>query len=245
MKLLVSVSSANEAREADQGSADIIDAKDPARGALGPVSPRVFSEIRGVVADDRLVTAALGEAGEVPDIEELARELVSRGAGLVKLGLAGLHDAASVETAIRRVVRSCSFPAHGGVVAVAYADAAPRWGTNRTSVLEAAARAGARGVLIDTANKGGAGLTTLWSPTELAEWVGTVHGYGMFAAVAGKLRVEDLAIGADAGADIAGVRGAACVGGRLGSVSRDRVRELELQVRRYDDRVAETGRKSA
>lgn len=245
MKLLVSVSSADEAREAVQGGADIIDAKDPARGALGPVTPHAFSAIRGVVGDDQLVSAALGDGGEVPDIEELARELVSRGAALVKLGLACLRDAASVETTIRRVVRSCSFPADGGVVAVAYADAVPRWSINRTSVVEVAASAGARGVLVDTADKGGAGLTTLWSPTELAEWVANVHGHGMFAAVAGKLRVEDLAVASDAGADIAGVRGAACVGGRLGSVSRERVRELELEVRRYDDRVCETGRKSA
>jgi uncharacterized protein (UPF0264 family) len=245
MKLLVSVASADEAREAVQGGAGIIDAKDPARGALGPVSPHAFSEIRAVVGDDRLVTAALGEAGETLDIEELACDLVGRGAALVKLGLAGLRDAESAETAIRHVVRSCSFPAYGGVVAVAYADAMPRWSVDRTRVVEVAARAGARGVLVDTADKAGSGLTTLWSPAELAEWVGSVHSHGMFAAVAGKLRVGDLAIASDAGADIVGVRGAACVGGRLGGVSRDRVRELELQVRGSDDRVGEAGRKSA
>jgi len=235
MKLLVSVSSALEAREAKPGGADIIDAKDPARGALGPVSPRVFSEIRGVVSSDCLVTAALGEACEVPDIAELACELVGRGAEIVKLGLAGVREAATVETIIRRVVRACSFPTSGGVVAGAYADAAAEWSVNGASLVELAAKAGARGVLIDTANKGGPGLTTLWSRIELAEWVGNVHAHGMFAAVAGKLRAEDLAVVGDTGADIAGVRGAACAGGRLGRVSSDRVRALVILSRQAKD----------
>ena len=38
-------------------------------------------------------------------------------------------------------------------------------------------------------------------------------------ALAGKLMTDDLAFVRDAGADIAGVRGAACEGGRIGRVS--------------------------
>ena len=39
MKLLVSVADAAEARAAIEGGADIIDAKDPTTGALGPCLP--------------------------------------------------------------------------------------------------------------------------------------------------------------------------------------------------------------
>jgi uncharacterized protein (UPF0264 family) len=38
MQLLVSVADAREARAARLGGADVIDAKDPSRGALGSVS---------------------------------------------------------------------------------------------------------------------------------------------------------------------------------------------------------------
>jgi uncharacterized protein (UPF0264 family) len=38
----------------------------------------------------------------------------------------------------------------------------------------------------------------------------------MVASVAGKLSLDDIDLVRDTGADIAGVRGAACVGGRLG-----------------------------
>ena len=48
----------------------------------------------------------------------------------------------------------------------------------------------------------------------------------MIAALAGKLRVTDLSFVRDCGADVAGVRGAACDDGRHGRVSADRVRLL-------------------
>jgi uncharacterized protein (UPF0264 family) len=53
-----------------------------------------------------------------------------------------------------------------------------------------------------------------------------VHGSGLFVALAGKLSADDLAFVRDAGADIAGVRGAACQGGRAGSILPDKVRLL-------------------
>jgi uncharacterized protein (UPF0264 family) len=45
----------------------------------------------------------------------------------------------------------------------------------------------------------------------------------LLVALAGKLTADDLAFVRDAGADIAGVRGAACDGGRTGRVSSDKV----------------------
>src|SRR6185369_16819132 len=70
--LLVSVSTAEEARDALEGGADIIDAKDPHAGALGPVTLDTLAAIHRVVGRTRLLTAALG------DIEE--------GSGLRALG---------------------------------------------------------------------------------------------------------------------------------------------------------------
>ena len=93
-------------------------------------------------------------------------------------------------------------------------------------LIELAATAGARGALVDTADKRGPGLTTLWSENELTSWIARAHERGLFAAVAGKLDARDLADVVDCGADIVGVRGAACVGGRNGRVSGDLVQRL-------------------
>jgi hypothetical protein len=224
MELLVSVSNGGEARAAVEGGADIIDAKDPFVGALGAVQPDVLSRIREAVHESRLVTAALGDAHD--GVEERARDFVGRGARLVKVGFAGVREARRVEITVVGLVRACaSVDQASGVVAVAYADDATG-SLDAVSLVSIAARGGARGVLVDTADKHGRGLLDLWSVAALESWVAEVHAHGLVAAVAGRLRLADLALLADAGADIAGVRGAACEGGRRGRVTVERVRAL-------------------
>jgi uncharacterized protein (UPF0264 family) len=110
-----------------------------------------------------------------------------------------------------------------GVVAVGYADADRVACLAAGVLIDVAVRAGATGVLLDTAEKAGPGLRELIAPAALARWVGAAHDAGLLVALAGKLTAEDLAFVRDAGADIAGVRGAACDGGRTGCVSTDRV----------------------
>jgi len=249
MRLLVSVRSADEAVAAAEGGADVIDAKEPARGALGAVSPDVLREIRAATPPARLVTAALGDAHDETAIGRLAFEYSASGAGLVKVGFAAIADVRRVERLIVACVRGCERgnPA-SGVVAVAYADAEHGTSIDATKLLAVAAHAGARGVLVDTADKEGAGLTTLWSRIELSAWVGRARGLKLIAAVAGKLGVDDLGRVRDAGADVAGVRSAACIGGRSGRVSADLVRGLRTasasrgDAQRRDERIARISR---
>src|SRR5579872_4969748 len=61
MKLLVSVADAADATAAMDGGADIIDAKDPSRGPLGPVAPEALAAIIASVGGRRPVSAALDE----------------------------------------------------------------------------------------------------------------------------------------------------------------------------------------
>ena len=84
------------------------------------------------------------------------------------------------------------------------------------AVVAVAVRAGARGVMLDTADKGGPGLLRLFEPAALAAWVREGHAAGLFVALAGRLAADDVGAVRDAGADVVGVRGAACVGGRAG-----------------------------
>jgi (5-formylfuran-3-yl)methyl phosphate synthase len=111
-------------------------------------------------------------------------------------------------------------------VAVAYADADYAASIRPTSLVGAAARAGAAGVLLDTADKRGPGLRDLVPPEALAAWVSEAHATGLLVALAGRLTASDVSYACDAGADIVGMRGAACEGGRAGLVSAERVRAL-------------------
>ena len=228
MRLLVSVVNHEEAAAALAGGADIIDAKDPARGPLGAVSIAVLRQISATVNDARPVTAALGDAADEGAVEREARAYAGAGATLVKVGLAGVAGVERATALLAATVRGAAAGSGGrcGVVAVAYADAHCVASPAPGVVTEAAARVGAAGVLLDTADKEGPRLRDLLSPGALAAWVAKAHEARLLVALAGKLRAEDFGFVRDAGADIAGVRGAACVGGRSGRVTADRVRGL-------------------
>jgi (5-formylfuran-3-yl)methyl phosphate synthase len=227
MRLLVSVASAEDARAAVEGGADIVDAKDPEAGALGAVTLARLREIRDAVAGARPLTAALGDAADAPAIERMARDFAETGVSLVKIGLLGAPHTGDAVKRVRAALRG----AHGsGVVVVAYADASSAEAPSPAAVVDIAMCAGARGVLIDTVHKHGPGLLGVMSVDALRRWTATARAVGLLAAVAGKLTGPDLDRVAASGADIAGVRGAACDGGRNGNVSSQLVRKLAIRL---------------
>ena len=239
MQLLVSVADSTEAAHAVAGGADLIDAKDPQSGALGAVSLPALREIHAAVAGRRVVTAALGDADDEEAVERAAFEYGGIGIGFVKVGFAGITSARRVEQLIAAAVRGASSIALNpcGVVAVAYADTGGATSVDPAALVNAAATAGATGVLLDTAHKDGPGLTRLLPRAALASWVETAHDAGLtVVALAGKVTAEDLTFLRDTGADIAGVRGAACEGGRSGRVVEARVRALSRSGATFDAR---------
>jgi (5-formylfuran-3-yl)methyl phosphate synthase len=199
MQLLVSVADAADARAAVEGGADIVDAKDPSQGPLGPVTAPTLAAIVAAVAGRRPVSAALGDLGD-------AAPAPVAGVAFVKSGF--------VRAARAPTIPGCA------VVLAAYADR--RW----NDVIASAEACGARGVLLDTSDKNGPGLFDLVGDDEIRHWVARAHAAGLTVALAGRLGAADLPRAAALGADIAGVRGAACDGGRGGRVSVAKVRAL-------------------
>ena len=227
MQLLVSVVNAREARTAQLGGADLIDAKDPQRGSLGAVTPRVLRSIYAVVHPHRPVSAALGDAVDEAAIERRARAAAAAGIAYVKVGFSGITSPARVRTLATAAAHGAG--AQGGgtrVVVVAYADSARAGSLPPRTLAGIAAGAGAGGVLLDTAFKAAGGLFELLAPGTVREWVDAAHAAGLTVGLAGGLAARDLATASAIGADLVGVRGAACDGGRTGCVSRSRVAGL-------------------
>ncbi|HEV2751193.1 MAG TPA: (5-formylfuran-3-yl)methyl phosphate synthase [Gemmatimonadales bacterium] len=220
MQLLVSVRGPGEARAALIGGADVIDAKDPRRGPLGAVSPYLLASIRRTVGSSRPVTAALGDAVTERAVAHGARTAARHGVAFVKVGFAGV---ASEARARRLAAAACRADAR--VVVVAYADWERVGSLPPQRLVPVAAEVGAAGVLIDTACKP-APLFALASRDVVGAWVAAAHEAGLFAALAGSLTDSDVATARELGADVMGVRGAACTGGRLGRVSPERVATL-------------------
>jgi len=225
MQLLVSVANAGEASAALDGGADVIDAKDPAAGALGAVSVLVLREIRAAVGDARPVTAALGDAEDETAVEADARAFAAAGAAFVKVGFAGVTGAAHATALGAAAVRGAA-TGGAGVILVAYADAEQVGSLAPAALVAVAAAVGARGVLLDTADKSGPGLLGWYAPDALAAWTREAHAAGLLVALAGKLNIENVATLRAVWPDVVGVRGAACDGGRTGRVSTERVRVL-------------------
>jgi (5-formylfuran-3-yl)methyl phosphate synthase len=215
MRLLVSVVDAAEARLAVAGGVDVVDVKNPAEGSLGAPAPGVLAAVRRALPAELPLSAALGDLPCLPGTAALAALGAARsGAAYVKLGLWGAataEDAVAVLRAAREAVEG-----DAAVVAVAYADAArvPSRPLAPRDLVAVARRAGLSGCLVDTAIKDGRGLLSSLGADALAELVADAHAAGLEIALAGELRAEDLPAVRATGADIAGVRSAACRDGR-------------------------------
>jgi uncharacterized protein (UPF0264 family) len=233
MRLLVSVKDAEEGALALAGGADVIDAKDPLVGALGPVTLERFREIRARVGGDRPVSAALGDAVNEAEMEWLANSFAVAGAAFVKIGFGGISSPARVSSLTAAAVSGAQGGGvdNTGVVAVAYVDAGREGGLPPQVIAGAARLGGAVGVLLDTSDKRGPGLCELFTLELLTSLVVESHQQGLFIALAGNLRKTDLPSLAKTGADIVGVRGAACIGGRAGTISAGMICELTDQLR--------------
>ena len=227
MRLLVSVVDAGEAGVAAAAGADIVDVKNPAEGSLGAPSPAVIAGVRAAVPAELPVSAAIGDMPDLPGTAALAAlGAASSGAAFVKVGLWGV----STEDAAVALLRAVRDAVPGAVVVAAgYADARRVAASPLTpELLPGVARAAGAGVcLLDTAVKDGRGLLAWLSPSALTELVDEAHAAGLEVALAGALRAEDLPVVRATGADIAGVRSAACGDGRRsGPLDAARVRAL-------------------
>jgi hypothetical protein len=225
MRLLISVVDAAEAVEAAVAGADIIDVKDPATGALGAAAPWSVREIRKAVPPELPVSAALGDGPFRPDAAAAdADALAKAGAVFVKLGLRDT-PADGALASFRPVAAALPRAVH--LIVAGFADHRRANSPHPLDLPALAQAAGAHGCLIDTAVKDGRGLFHWLDEAALRSFVALCRSRGLLSALAGSLAPGDLPLLAGIGADIVGVRGAACTGDRVrGRVSRERVAAL-------------------
>lgn len=230
MQLLVSVQSVEEARIARAGGADIIDAKQPARGALGPVTPVVLAGIRAALPAGVPVSAALGEVASVAEVRAVLAG-VPAGLAFVKLGFPRSADAAMVEALLREAVtRAELLPGAPSVMAVAFADRVSAGDLPLPAWAALVARSGAHGLLVDTASKGRGTLRDYVAADELRLLGAALGERGLLYALGGSLGAEDVPLARAAGADVLGVRGAVTTGARTAPIDGGRVAELAARV---------------
>ena len=202
-RLLASVTNETEALLCAHLAADIIDAKNPAAGALGALPhatvkairarvPRAYSGQRhhrrsDAMMSDATARAVVAMAAPAPTS--------SRSASARKSGAARTLEAPRASSSSARCCSSaCCSPIRASI---------------STSSGHARA-AGFAGLMLDTADKKRGALPDIVPTETLQAFVAATHGAGMFAGLAGSLRAEHVPILLNSHPDVLGFRGGLC-----------------------------------
>ena len=212
--MLASVTSCDEAEMCLGAGVDVIDCKDPANGALGALAYDLVAGICRCVDGRAPVSATIGDLPcRARDVLPAAAAMAETGCDIVKVGLL---PGGEPEDVIERL--GAEFAARGderrrvGLVAVMFADMGPV----DLRLIPLMRSAGFCGAMLDTADKTGGGLGNHLDAPALSRFIEAVHEAGMFAGLAGSLRVEDVDCLLALKADILGFRGGLCVNGLRG-----------------------------
>jgi len=235
LKLLVSIVDYQEALEAFEGGADIVDVKRPAEGSLGANFPSTIREVRDRVPRNVDVSATIGDLPNLPGTSALAGlGAAVSGADYVKAGLLGPRTSSEATFLMKAVCKAVKdFNPRARVIAAGYADYEDVGSLSPLDLPRVASASGSDGVLIDIAVKRDTKLFEYMQDEEISLVVKESHDLGLSVALAGLLGTEDVARCSRLGADILGVRRSACEGGDRvrGRVSKDRVQTLSDAVR--------------
>ena len=219
-RLLVSVRDVAEASVAATAGAHLIDLKEPAAGALGPVNPALWPAFRAAVPAAVPMSVALGELGEVGLDQRLSA------AGLfqfAKIGLAGWRQRRDWREQLAAAWRL--LPTGVTRVAVAYADDVHADSPPPEAILEAADTLAAGALLIDTVGKQGFSLFELLDAARLQRLCHRARERGLLLVMAGSLRRAQLPLALAHFPDYVAVRGAVCHPDRSGTLVADHVRD--------------------
>lgn len=224
-QLLVSVRDGHEAEAALAGGADLIDIKEPSRGSLGRADTATIDSVVKAVAGRAPVSAALGELRVYPFCE--SESDLSKHLTYVKWGLSGLFRSEWQA----HFHRAALFMAPRAPVLVAYADWVRAESPRPMDVTDCLVESPWNNLLLDTFFKDGSTLCDWLSIDEIGRIVQRCHSAGKRIALAGSLGLVQIERLRQTGPDWFAVRGAACEGGRGGSVSAIKVRTIAELVR--------------
>ncbi len=205
VRFLASVTNESEAKLAATCGADIIDCKDPSKGALGALPVDVVRAVRQAAPRDVPVSATIGDLPAEPEpVAHAVSAMAATGADYVKIGFFAGGD-------VRATIGGLGALPLGRakLIGVLLADRDPGF-----TLFDDLRRAGFLGVVIDTAGKDGRTLRDHMSASELRSFVGQAQAAGLLAGLAGSLRIGDIGDLLALEPDVLGFRGALCAGRR-------------------------------
>jgi FolB domain-containing protein len=181
-QMLASVNGPTEAEIALVEGADIIDLKDPAKGAFGAVDLSVVEDTVKIVAGRRRVSAVSGELPMEPSIlAEAATALAATGVDFVKVAFFPSERAAACIAALAPIAERTK------LIAVCFADLG-----FDLALLQPMAQAGFAGAMLDTATKAKLRLIDYKAIPELDRFVQACRREKLLTGLAGALEAPDI-----------------------------------------------------
>jgi len=225
-RFLASVADADEAAIALAHGADVIDAKNPAAGALGALPPEAVQAIVAAIDARRPVSAVTGDLPMQPDlVVAAATALASTGVDFVKIGLFAQDGREACIRALAPLARSVK------LVGVLFADQG-----FDLKLLPLLAASGFAGAMIDTAQKGGQRLLDHLGPAQLVGFVEACRELGLLSGLAGSLEAPDIPRLVPLAPDFLGFRSALCgANGRSGPIEAAAIAALRDLIPREDE----------
>ncbi|MGY6274915.1 (5-formylfuran-3-yl)methyl phosphate synthase [Methylomonas sp. MgM2] len=199
--MLASVNSLEEALLLEPFNVDVIDLKQPAKGALGALPVGEVAEIVSTLNPETVISATVGDLPMQPDlISDAVQAMAQTGVDYIKIGFFPGGDwPACIERLADVAAR------RHALIAVLFADVRPDM-----RVIPSLQRAGFKGVMLDTMDKNQASLTEAMSAAQLKRFVETAKSQGLLTGLAGSLRLQDIDALLPLQADYLGFRGALC-----------------------------------
>jgi dihydroneopterin aldolase len=229
-RMLASVTGPEEAEIVLNAGADVIDLKDPARGALGAIEPARVSETVAAVGGRRPVSAVTGDTPMEPEhVRSAVRAMACCGVAFVKQGVYPGGDTAACIRALAPLAMRVK------LIAVMFADLAPD-----LSLMPLLKQAGFAGCMLDTAGKANGRLLDHMDVRQLGHFVEACHQHEMLSGLAGGLELPDIPRLLLLAPDYLGFRTALCgESGRTGSVEREATQAVRALI------PSETGARTA
>jgi dihydroneopterin aldolase len=198
--LLASVTGSREAELAISHGVDIVDLKDPTKGALGALEPSVVRDAVRVIAGRRPVSAVIGDLPMEPDqINAAVRTMAATGVDYVKVGLFADPRRGECVRTLAGLARRTK------LVGVMFIDCEPD-----NKLIGQMAESGFAGAMLDTARKNGERLLDHADPAAIGDFVRGCRSHGLFTGLAGSLEAADVPRLLLLAPDYLGFRGALC-----------------------------------
>ncbi len=199
---LASVDNLEDAITVSQCGADIIDLKDPSRGALGGLSIDDIHNVVDHLWEKSIVSATVGDLdADVSLILDKIGNVADTGVDYVKVGM-------FTKQHIQDCLPTFEYHARRGIkiIAVLFADIE----FDIEATIKACKKAHLAGVMMDTAGKNAGSLLLHRTSSELISFIQTAKRCGLITGLAGSLKREDIRHLLPINPDYIGFRTALC-----------------------------------